>query len=87
MEKSSELKESKLDPVYQGGYSDGYEAGEQYGYIACWNEAIEAAASYHDEQSSYYREKGSREDLVMSLLHKKYAIAIRKLKKETHRHI
>lgn len=76
------IEESKIDPVYQGGYTDGYEAGEQYGHISSWNEAIEAAAGYHDEQSEYHREKGSREDLVMSLLHKKYAMAIRKLKKE-----
>ena len=50
MEKSSKehiaaglVKESKMDPVYQGGYTDGYDAGEQYGCIACWNDAIEAA--------------------------------------------
>ena len=48
MEKDSEKKiwdgpvtESKPDPVYQGGYTDGYEAGEQYGYLSGWNEALE----------------------------------------------
>jgi len=36
------VEEEKLDPVYQGGYTDGYEAGEQYGYLSGWNEANEA---------------------------------------------
>ncbi len=36
------VEESKPDPVYQGGYTDGYEAGEQYGYLSGWNESNEA---------------------------------------------
>ena len=49
MEKNSEkkiwdspVKESKSDPIYQGGYTDGYDAGEQYGYLSGWNESNDA---------------------------------------------
>ncbi len=36
------VTESKPDPIYQGGYTDGYEAGEQYGYLSGWNESNDA---------------------------------------------
>ncbi len=36
------VEESKSDPIYQGGYTDGYEEGEQYGYLSGWNESNEA---------------------------------------------
>ena len=36
------VEESKSDPIYRGGYTDGYDAGEQYGYLAGWNESNEA---------------------------------------------
>ena len=40
------FKESKPDPAYQGGYSDGYDAGEQ----SCWNDAIETTAELARER-------------------------------------
>ncbi len=47
-----------------------------------YNDGIEAAAGYHDEQSKRHREKGTRDGTVMALLHKRYAAAIRELKKD-----
>ena len=38
------VEESEPNPIYQGGYTDGYEAGEQHGCITCRNDAFEAAA-------------------------------------------
>ena len=76
MEKDSEKKiwdgpitESKPDPIYQGGYTDGYEAGEQYGCITCRNDAIEEAAEAVESSIPHY-------------LREHYAAVIRELKRE-----
>ena len=36
------VEEFKPEPKYQAGYTDGYDAGEQYGYLAGWNGSNEA---------------------------------------------
>ncbi len=64
------VEESKSDPVYQGGYTDGYGAGEQYGCIACRNDAFEAAA------------RKVESTLLNSVITKTIAAMLREMKEE-----